>query len=211
MPGCGKSTVSHLVAEALRQQGKTVLEPTYELDHLYSAGRRKVIKLIKLALFAVRQPIQYRSLCRLVEKNGYTGFSKLTQAANIAAKLLVYESGKADWILFDEGLTQSAISLASGGKRSSAENEAALYALSPARDVRKLFLKVGLETAMARMASRDRHDSRIDKIADESRKIQEMRTFKAQCESISSAVITNDGTSEDCAARIVELLWADRE
>lgn len=196
LPGCGKSTVSHLVAEELRKQGKKVIEPTYDSDHKYSGSKRKAVKLLKLVQFAVRYPERYKRLMRLIKDNGYRGSELVSQAANITAKLWIYEKAKEDYVIFDEGLTQSAISLCQG-KRSAVDNEAALYGLCKERTVRKIYIKVEAETALERMAGRDRHDSRIEKIEDAGEQREALRAFEEQCEGISAGFAIGSDSKDE--------------
>lgn len=202
LPGCGKSTVSHLVAEELRKQGKKVIEPTYDTDHRYSPSVRKGIKLLKFIRYVMLNPRKYKELSELITANEYGGTDVLSQAANIAPKLWEYDHAKADYIIFDEGLTQSAISLANN-QSSSRENERKLYGLCKQRTVRKLYIKVSPEIALSRMAGRDKHDSRIEKIRDETEKVKAMREFEGLCESVTIDFIVDVATKEESIGRIL--------
>ena len=191
LPGCGKSTISHLVAEELRKQGKIVNEPTYDLDHKYSAGKRKTIKLLKLIQYAITHPRSYSRLRQLIKANEYSGSELVSQAANIAPKLWTYENAESDYVIFDEGLTQSAISLCQG-KQNSVENETELYGLCKNRSVYKFYIRINAETALMRMAGRDKHDSRIEKIADVASRREAIRAFEKQCDRIALAIVVDN-------------------
>lgn len=202
LPGCGKSTISHLVAEELRRQGKTVKEPTYDTDHRYSPSVRKGIKLLRLIIYAFLFPSKYRALSKVIIANGYAGANMLSQAANIAPKLWEYDHARADYVVFDEGLTQSAISLVNKDG-SSSENEKNLYELCKRRRVRKFYIRVSPEIALSRMAGRDKHDSRIEKIRDETEKVKLMREFEALCESATLDFIVDAATKEESVGKIM--------
>lgn len=163
LPGSGKSTISHLVAEELRKQGKKVIEPTYDTDHRCSPSVRKGIKLLKLIRYALFSPKKYKSLKKLIKENGYTGSDVISQAANIAPKLWEYDHPSADIVVYDEGLTQSAIALAKNDMVC-VDNENKLYELIGDRIARKFYITIDEKTALERMASRKRHDSRIEKM-----------------------------------------------
>lgn len=201
LPGCGKSTVSHLVAEKLRNLGNDVMEPTYDMDHKCSAGIRKIRKLLILGKYAVVHPRGFLQLARLVKKNGYTGSEGIAQAANIAQKLWIYEHADASYVIFDEGLTQSAISL-SQGLCSSRENEAALYQLCRKRTVLKIYMVVSTAEVQRRMASRDRHDSRIEKIQDAAQREAALGAFERQCEGIPEGTRIMDADIVSCISRV---------
>lgn len=202
LPGSGKSTISHLVAEELRKQGKTVKEPTYDTDHRYSGGVRKGIKLLKLIRYVLVSPKKYKSIKKLIKENGYTGLDVISQVANIAPKLWEYDHARADYVLFDEGLTQSAISLVKN-EGSSSENERTLYNLCKQRRVRKLFIKVSPETAIMRMARRDKHDSRIETIKDEVERDNALREIERQCNAISSGIVIEEENIQPAVNSII--------
>jgi len=202
LPGCGKSTISHLVAEELRKQGKKVIEPTYDLDHKYSAGKRKVLKFLKLLRFAAGHPCKCWKLRKLIKANGYSGLEVISHAANITPKLWIYEKSKEDFVIFDEGLTQSAISLCQG-ERSSVENEVELYSLCKKRNVRKLYIKIDIETALRRMVGRDKHDSRIEKIKDSTEQKKAILSVEEQCNRISFSDIVFSKTIENTVHSII--------
>ena len=68
LPGSGKSTLSHALAEQLRRSGESVSEVTYEITHRESALRRRWIKLGFLLRTLLAEP--HRSLDVLREIRG---------------------------------------------------------------------------------------------------------------------------------------------
>ena len=74
LPGCGKSTISHQVAERLRAKGYKVYEPTYYSDHNLKPVCRKLRKLLATMYYSISHHKEYLSLIRLAKENGYTGF-----------------------------------------------------------------------------------------------------------------------------------------
>lgn len=212
LPGSGKSTISHIVAEELRKMGKNVEEPTYDIDHKYSGNIRKVIKLLKLVRSALLNPKEYKALCVLIKANGYTGIEVLSQAANIVPKLWEYDHTRSDYEIFDEGLTQSAISLVNN-ERNSSENEVSLYSLCKKRVVRKFYIKVSPETALLRMAGRDMHDSRIEKMTDDIKRNNALQGIEIQCESILDGYAVEEDSIQSAVDCIVGQLakWRENE
>lgn len=55
-PCCGKSTVSHKLAELLRMNGFSVEEPLYKISHLETKMKRVIIKLMRAVLYAIAHP-----------------------------------------------------------------------------------------------------------------------------------------------------------
>jgi thymidylate kinase len=205
LPGSGKSTISHLVAEELRKQGKKVIEPTYDTDHRYSSSVRKGIKLLKLIRYEMINPRKSKMLCGLIKANGYFGSSVFSQAANIVPKLWEYDHARADYAIFDEGLTQSAISLVIN-EGSSSENERVLYNLCKKRLVRKFYIRVSQEKALSRMAGREEHDSRIERIRDEAERKQAIKAFEMQCNGISDCIVVDQKKIEEILGFIMKQL-----
>ena len=191
LPGCGKSTISHIVADELRKYGKNVDEPTFDTDHKYCESIRKVIKLAKLVRYAFVHPQKYIVLKKLIQDNGHRGIDVLSQTSNIAHKLWVYEHGKADYVIFDEGLTQSAISMVKDGRNCSG-NEQTLYDFCKGCLIKKFYIKVTVETALERILNRDKHYSRIEKILDETGRKNAMKAFEKQCEVINANLTINE-------------------
>ncbi len=77
LPGCGKSTVSHMLAEELRKQGKVVSEPSYDTDHKLSQVKRKTNKIISFSTYAVSHPVKTWKLYGTIRKAGNSGASSL--------------------------------------------------------------------------------------------------------------------------------------
>lgn len=202
LPGCGKSTISHLVAEELRKQGKTVSEPTYDVDHRYSKIIRKILKITNATRYTLLSPKAISKLMTVVKGNGYTGSAALNQFINIAQKLLTYRFPNAEYIIFDEGLIQSAISLTQtkNSKSDSFENVKALYRLCPKRKVRILDICVSLEETQDRMVKRAKHDSRIEKIRDKNKRKKALIDFHKQCIIVGENLRTIDIDAESYSA-----------
>lgn len=202
LPGCGKSTISHLVAEELRKKGKQVKEPTYDSDHKLSENKRKCIKLLKLIRYTLLHPQKYKRLIKLVKSNGYTGLMALSQAVNIVPKLWEYDHAMDDYVVFDEGLVQSSISLVKDGDNSK-YNEEMLFSLCAKRFFKKIYIKVSVDTALERMQERDKHDSRIEKITEEETKQRAIRIVEMLCESISPNLVIDDSPIRDSIEMIL--------
>lgn len=219
LPGCGKSTVSHAVAEELRKLGKTVAEPSYDLDHRHSDHIRKIKKAGYLLVLLSKHPAVFRKLVKLMKDNGYQGKKGILQCSNIAYKLLAYnDKTDADYVVFDEGLIQSAISLADKAGKS-IENEKLLYGLCKTRDKISIYIEVNAETALKRMETREKHDSRIEKIQNiEDRRIA-LEAIEDQCRIMCDTEktvhigpsIDLDGSIKKIMSELKEKVYADAD
>ncbi len=181
-----------------------MLEPTYESDHTVSPGKRKWKKCGDLLRFFFRSPKSCHALLRLVRRNGYRGGSALSHAANIAQKLSVYNHADFDYVIFDQGLTQSALSLSHTGKIPVGENEAAVYALCNSRSVRKIYLHVDREEALRRMAGRDTNDSRIEKMRTPEERRAALAVWENMCEKIPYNLFVENREIDESVSEILK-------
>ena len=197
LPGSGKSTLSHLFAEELRNRKNTVKEPTYYIDHNYNQYFRKTIKLLKYIRYMFCHPIRNIQLIQCVIRNGYRGVSIISQCSNIAQKLWFYDHAHSDYVVFDEGLTQSAISLSYTEKINIIENEKILYSLCKKRATIKIYICISVEEAKKRLTKRNTHNSRIERIIGNEQQDNKMKIIQAFCRSISSDVIIYGNETQD--------------
>lgn len=202
LPGCGKSTISHLVAEKLRDKGYRVYEPTYYSDHNLKPVCRKLHKLLATLYYSISHHKEYLALIRLAKQNGYTGFKdSLKQIVNIVTKVKHYQNNESAVYFWDEGLCQSAISLAMNSSVDAREVERELITIAGQRKIVKVYLKTDIETALMRMAGRSSNDSRVEQESDANKKHEIMRRFEDCCERIG-----HDSEILNCYECSVEIL-----
>ena len=177
LPGCGKSTVSHCLAEKLRAEGYKVFEPTYEMDHELNPIARRITKLIFTIRFAIFYHKNFVSIKTMIRKNGYTKKCEIIgQLVNIAPKCYKYESSKKAIYIWDEGLIQSAISLVFKNHHS-AINEC-ITTFQKKYDMIPIYLCLDIQTALERMDNRSSNDSRVEKESDIGIKNRMMRSYE---------------------------------
>lgn len=211
LPGCGKSTVSHLFCEKLRESGIAVFEPSYSLDHKKSPFLRKLFKICSSALFAVVHSgkfIRLKDCCTKIATVGFVEFLK--QAVNIIPKIRTYSEDKNAVYIWDEGLIQSAISLALRGNSDSGEIEKELFSIAGNKKHIKIFLETEPETALLRMAQRTTSDSVVEKEADEKNKREILERFEKCINQIAEPDIQigcTNKTPEELCDLILEKLF----
>lgn len=211
LPGCGKSTISHKVASVLRRQGNKVIEPTYYIDHNYPRVIRKIIKLSQLLFLLIKLPKKSLQLKQLVKENGYTGSDILKQMSNIAYKINVYNLARADYILFDEGVLQSSVSLGNTPGRVIC-NEQKLLALCKNVLIVKIYIKTSVEIVLERLAARCEHDSRVEKIGNVKRQKEELNRISECLDAMNkdAIVIDNDRINPGKAVKTILNYLNDR-
>ena len=165
LPGSGKSTLSHIVAERLRREGYTVNEPSYVIDHLHP-------------------------LPKIIKKNGYKGMEAFKQTVNIILKIRIYNSPKAaEIVMIDQGLIQASVSLSMYGDMKARDNYERLLSLMPNAMAALIFyIEVDEETAMNRMGKRMTNDSRVEKLKGQDSKMAMLNRILMEMESIMMAV-----------------------
>lgn len=209
LPGCGKSTISHLVANRLRKKGKRVLEPTYDIDHKYSKFIRRIKKIYNALVFCVVFPHYTTSLTNVIKQNGYKGKELISQFINISHKIQIYHFARADYIVFDEGIVQSSISLTQTNKCTvdSINNLNSLLQMCPNRKIKSIDVRVSIEDALNRITKRTKHDSRIEKIENSNDRKKALVKFNQQCNNVishrRSIIINSSMRSAETAASII--------
>lgn len=186
LPGCGKSTISHRLSVDLRKVGYNVAEPSFDMDHQSFAFIRKISKLLFAAHYYCKEHQQYKLIAKLVKSNGYQGSVALMQIVNIAQKLVAYKRHKGeDYVVWDQGISQAAISLSTLGLRKASENESDIYAMLPVQpNVLKIFVYCDSETALKRMSGRKTNDSRVEKMDSMEDKMSALLKIESDCKEL---------------------------
>lgn len=185
LPGSGKSTLSHIVAERLRGEGYTVDEPSYDTDHQHPLPKR-LKKIIVGAYWFAFHHAQYCCAKIIVQQNGYTGMGAFKQIVNVIKKMRIYDSRKAsEIVIMDQGVVQAAISLSMYGKVKAHDNLKRLLSLMPnAAEALRVYIDVDIETAIARMNDRITNDSRVEKLKDQNLKVEMLLRINEETASV---------------------------
>lgn len=216
LPGCGKSTVSHLLANTLQNSGYNTWEPSYLLAHGHSRFCRQVIKALHTFQYSVRHPILTLRLIRLVQKNGYCGVvAVLFAVVNLTNKLyaLTHLPHRTEIILFDEGLAQASVSLSALHGTHSAQNYQTLlqFLCLSAQQTQMIgiYCVAPIETAVAQMQKRGTLDSRADRVTDSIKKRRMLLLYENACDEIPNCTLrlaVNGRTPEDLAGEVYQYI-----
>lgn len=192
LPGSGKSTLSHLVAERLRREGHMVEEPSYETDHQHPLPKRVKKMAVGGYWFAFHHE-QYNRIRTIVQQNGYRGMEAFKQIVNVIQKMRIYNSRKAfEIVIMDQGLIQAAISLSMYGKMKAKVNYEQLVSLMPnAVEALGVYIDVDDETVMDRMSKRKTNDSRVEKLKDHSMKVKMLLRISEEIVSVREKCCVN--------------------
>ena len=187
LPGCGKSTVSHKVAQLLREDGYIVEEPSYRIDH-----RRNFIKRTQKLVITFWGYIfhhkEFRETFVLVKRNGYKGVDLLTQTANVIQKICKYNGKKkSHFVIWDQGLIQAAVSLSINGNISAEQNYKELLAyVRKNKIIIPVYMPITEKLALTQMSQRLTNDSRVEKLSTTEQKIDMLKKFQKGMESLQS-------------------------
>ena len=176
LPGSGKSTLSHIVADWLRSEEYSVEEPSYDIDHQHPLLKR-TRKLATCGYWFVFHNDQYRRTREIVKHNGYHGITAFKQMANVIQKMRIYNNRTSAEIIFlDQGLIQACVSLSMNGILSAKDNYELLLCLMPnAAKAIRIYIEVDDKVAIDRMNKRVTNDSRVEKLKDHVAKVEMLR------------------------------------
>jgi thymidylate kinase len=173
LPGCGKSTVSHAVADVLRRD-YDVMECSYAVDLGYPAWIRFFIKLyFAFALFLMNPT----TMCRLVRlirdcNHGFYCASFYKNLLNLAYKVRALLKSRESIIIFDHGLWQSVISLHYQQFEEIDYNQTyqtLLKIIDKSNRYVNIYLKTDIGVSIKRMTERSTDKARLEYLAPERR------------------------------------------
>ncbi len=206
LPGCGKSTLSHVVAKKLRTVDFDVEETTYNVDHVYSTPYRIIKKVFSTILLLIRYPNVFRRVSK-----GVPFFSKdyFHHILNIPYKVLAAKSSKA-LLVFDEGFCQSILSMAFSDEKISYNHyHSVIMAMACNRRMVNVYVKTNPQTSLARIRKRSDGQSRFDYISDVIA-MEKLVQLESLCESLPYAIMVDNNNSKDSldeeANNVVEYL-----
>lgn len=208
IPGCGKSTASHLLADLYRKKGKSVSEPTYKLDHDNNVYTRKLKKLLITMIWSLLHPRKLYSIYRILANNNLSFSELLSEMMSIIVKAHYVENKKNhDYVIYDEGLTQTVVSLRNvDTKQINKELQLFETVIYDDESVYRVYIKESINTAFYRMNHRSTNDSRVEKEKSLNKKIEMMKSYQERCDSVSFGnciqILGNDQSAEIIARKV---------
>lgn len=181
LPGSGKSTVSHKLAEVLRDKGYSVEEPSWTTDRMPS-WKRLSLKMITSFAYCV---CHIKTMVYIIEEASVFKLPPKT-----AIKLLVNtgyimymftKKRDCDYSIFDQGLIQAVISLYTENNESTYYEMYKRLRQAIPYNTEPVYIVVDVSTAMERMLHRKDGKSRAEKLSKE-RKRRMLRRVSDICE-----------------------------
>lgn len=211
LPGSGKSTISHLLADKLRKSA-TVSEPSYALDHEMSSIGRLIGKSYAVSLLLLKKPTTFFKISKIIRMCGFSAFNCTfyIHLINICYKVRALINPDKEYIVFDQGLLQSAMSLFYRKDDKSAfmdvyDNICSL--IDQTVTIVNVKIKVDIDTAIERMNNRHTNISRVQLLSNEDRlaELREQALMIDRIPTMSFEVDSRNLKKEDSVNRII--LW----
>lgn len=197
LPGCGKSTLSHLASQKLRCEGLEVKEVSYDMDHGNGSMLRTWKKIIATIRLFLCYPRLFWRVSKSLSTNGISLFGKLyfKHIINLSYKICALK-GHYDIILFDEGFCQAVLSISvnNDGIREYCY-ESLIGAIASNRRMISVYVKIEPDTALARIRMRNDGQSRFDQFSYEDA-IIEMKKMETLCGTLPQTLVLDNENSE---------------
>lgn len=215
LPGSGKSTISHLAADILREEGYTVKEPSWKLDMASSGMSRRIQKVFLSLQYAIMNPAQNLALTKILKtvKNSETSFFKMW--INFAYTLCSIKRVKdADYVILDEGIAQAILSLyLYSPKQEFKENVRTLLSFADG-NLRFIYCFVLPQTANERIQKRKNGASRLEHLPETERE-QLLVQLAQRCEILTASCkgmrFDNNADTDEAVSLLVKMIKMQTE
>jgi len=209
LPGCGKSTISHLLANELRKNF-IVVEPSYDMDHGHSVVGRLLRKSFETILLLLRYPRSFYSLFSLIKGCGYSCLKKdfYINLLNISYKINSLKKQSAHYIIFDQGLWQSVVSLfyMKENKEDVIVAYNKLLSIVPnSVCYTNIYVQVDTDTAIKRMDNRKAAISRVQ-LLDEISRMKELQNQLTLMEDLPNPRLIVNSVQNDSSSCVKSIL-----
>ncbi len=166
LPGVGKSTLSHRVAELLQRRGWPVEQPTYSADHEMRAWQRQLLKVRLVSAEAVLHPGRTATSIRAILATRQAGALDLIRvAANwlFVSSLLRQAQHREALYIFDEGLVGALWSIGFSARSTGTGRVLQELARQRPTPVVVAVMEADVETIAQRLRRRKDGDSRLER------------------------------------------------
>lgn len=206
LPGCGKSTLSHLASQKLRCEGLDVKEVSYDMDHGNGTLLRTWKKIVTTIRLFLCYPRLFWRVSKTLSTNGISLFGKLyfKHIINLSYKICALK-GHHEFILFDEGFCQAVLSMSinNDGIRNECY-DSLICAIAADRRIINVYVKTDPDTALARIRMRNDGQSRFDNLSDDVTK-KELVKMESLCGSLPQTIVVENNNSEN-TMKLVDMI-----
>lgn len=182
MPGSGKSTISHMLAERLRNDGYTVIEPSWILDSNDSTFKRYGKKTLLALFYQLNHPTVVIKAMKNNKGNSFIQSLKLW--LNLSYTMYYLTKKRAvDFLIMDEGIAQGVVSLVTECVNTKTDECYSMLRKKIKFDLIEIYVRISVETALKRLNLRGTTYSRVDRI-DESKKEAYLSSILSICDDL---------------------------
>lgn len=210
IPGSGKTTLSHLAAEILREEGITVVEPTYCINNEMSILHRYLTKSwysLKLTVFKPAWALYW--LFIILQSRQKTLKDFLLMIINCFYILEIYRQYSLyDYICFlDQGICQAILSLSFHSRTKFFIEKKLIIAFDflSTLDFRVVHIEASVDTIIQRLKKRRKKQSRLERLKNTAKPVQLIRDEKRKiecllamlCKLLNADIVTVDTNSSE--------------
>lgn len=190
LPGSGKTTSAHMLADALRGKGYKIIEPIYEINIRYSTKRRIFAKTIATFSFSLTN---FRFVYNLFERLPRGCFNSVGEAVgqwvNICFVLhIMTKSQDYDFLIADQGVVQAATSLTLNCTEANTKNIVSRLKEKVRVPIQHIYIQTDINTVLNRLRNRPSGRSRVDKMGNIQEKTIQLQKLEASFKDISSSL-----------------------
>lgn len=207
LPGSGKTTLSHEIAEKLSCSHSTIAEPSYDYDHKLNPLCRKLKKFFDSFFFGVTHFKHFAAIVSIVKNNTASGAELFSDIINITTKIAMISryQKKRDYIVFDEGIAQAAISLMiDNPEKAGNVFQDICKLLDEPYCIKLVRVECKPDVALDRVLKRKTNDTRVEKMNSEIHMYHFMEQFEEAVKSIDE--IKASSSVEHCNYGLLEEL-----
>ncbi|HKK83496.1 MAG TPA: hypothetical protein VJ958_04625 [Atribacterota bacterium] len=184
MPGSGKSTISHELAEKLRKKGNIVEEPTWNLDMKYSKIKRRILKSWLSFSYSLRHFREIKNVFSLIGNCSTSKTDKIKMWVNLSYTMnVINRKSTADIRILDEGIAQAVLSLYMRSNSRTYEECFQILNRMADKEVKYIYINTDIDKALQRLRSRTNGKSRVDKVTGAKKMKMLMKTYEL-CETL---------------------------
>lgn len=198
LPGCGKSSLSHLASQQFRCEGLDVKEVSYDMDHGNASLQRTWKKINATIRLFLCYPRLFWRVSKTLSTNCISLFGKLyfKHIINLSYKICALK-GHHEILLFDEGFCQAvlSISLNNDGIRNDCY-DSLVSAIASDRRMISVYVKTEPDTALERIRLRNDGQSRFDNLSDDVTK-NELLKMENLCGSLPQTIVVENNNSDN--------------
>lgn len=212
VPGSGKSTIAHSLADLLQENGYSVQEKSYIVNGQFGDLRRIILKLRYTFIFTIFHPLFLLELFSMIDKNVFFDLKeKIKQWVNVCFVLYNYKKkNNRQFFIADQGLIQAAISLTIHCKE--VEIAQIIKKMSSVIEMPKYIIYVNIkeDKSLYRLKTRINGKSRVDKEKSEEKRIKELKKVADMCEDILliTECVSIDNSEDNMVDNICEKLYS---